>query len=385
MPEARLRIGINAVPLLTPLAGIGRYTFHLIRELQPLLPEPPLLFYGSDWSTEMRGNASPSVAGAKRWIGRAIPDAYKLARFLQQRRFTAGARRNGITLYHEPNYLAFRFDGPAVVTVHDLSWIRYPETHPRERVKMMNEIVPRVVAEAAEIIVDSEFVRGEVVAHFGVAPERVTAIPLGVTDEFRPKTAESSAASLSAYGVRHGQYVLTVGTLEPRKNLSTVIEAFAGWPAPLRKRFPLVIAGLPGWGNGRADESSRRMVEAGEILVLGFVPQEDLPALYAGARMFVYPSIYEGFGLPPLEAMACGAPVIVSRRASLPEIVGVAGTMVEGLDAVELRERMRVLAEDDAVHRERSTAGLERSRRFTWRACAEGTLAIYRRAHAGAP
>ena len=373
-------VGINGVALLSPLTGIGQYTLHLVRELQQLLPMQPWLFYGSGWNRELRNAPLPGVDGIKKLIKRAVPNPYMVARFLQQRQFSRGVKQQGIRLYHEPNFLAYRFGGPTVVTVHDLSWIRHPETHPAERVRVMDKLMPRVVETAAEIIVDSEFVRQEVIGHYGVAPERVTTVLLGVAPAFRPQPESACRTVLAAQGLRYGEYLLAVGTLEPRKNLATVIAAFSRLPQAMRKRTPLVIVGMNGWGMDRFPDSLRRLIEQGEVKLTGYVPQQDLPLLYAGARLFVYPSIYEGFGLPPLEAMACGVPVIVSRRASLPEVVGEAGILVEAMDEAGIAGHMQALVEDAALHARLAAAGLEQARRFTWRQCALETLAVYRKA-----
>jgi glycosyltransferase involved in cell wall biosynthesis len=374
-------IAINATPLLSPRTGIGQYTFHLVRELQALLPEPPHLFYAGSWTRELRIAPAPS-AGVRQSLNHFVPNAYKLSRFLQQMRFSTGVRAHGIGLYHEPNFVAFRFDGPMVVTVHDLSWIRYPEMHPRERVKLMDETMPRVVRDAAQIIVDSEFVRGEVISHYGLDPRRVTAVPNGVNSDFHPRDAAECASVLAAMGLRHGEYVLTVGTLEPRKNLATAVAAFESLPQALRRRFPLVVVGMSGWGRERLPPALRAMADAGEARITGYLPQEELPMLYAGARLFLYLSVYEGFGLPPLEAMASGVPSIVSRRASLPEVVGDAARLVDPLDERAIAELLAALLDDDRARESMRAAGLLQATRFSWRACAERTLAIYKRAAA---
>jgi glycosyltransferase involved in cell wall biosynthesis len=374
------RVAIDARSLLTPLTGIGQYTFHLAQELGALLPEKPWLSYDGDWAREVRPPPMPSQPGAGAKVKRAIPFAFEAGRFLQQRRFTAGARAHAIGLYHEPNYLAFRFDGPSVVTVHDLSWIHYPQLHPAWRVRGMNAAMPRVVRDAAQIITDSEFVRAEVIAHFGLPAQRVSAVPLGVAPGFRPMEAAAMAPVLAAHGLAAAGYVLAVGTLEPRKNLATVLAAYSGLPEATRKRFPLVVAGMQGWGMEQTPGAMRGMVAAGEVRLLGYVPQASLQALYAGARLFVYPSIYEGFGLPPLEAMASGVPVIASRRGSLPEVVGDAGVLVEPLDEIELREAIARLLEDDAARRALSASGLDQAAKFGWPRCAAETLAVYEKA-----
>jgi glycosyltransferase involved in cell wall biosynthesis len=375
----RVRVGINAVPILSPLTGVGQYTYRLITELQPILPQRPWLFYGTSWARELRSAPAPGARELNNAIKRFMPHPHLITRLLKQTRFSTGVRRHKVNLYHEPAYLAYRFKGPTVVTVHDLSWVRHPETHPAERLREMNRFMPRVVEQATHIVVDSEFVRREVMTHYGVAGDRVTTVLLGVGQEFRPIDSTHSRPALEQFGLKHGHYLLAVGTLEPRKNLSTVIAAFEQLPETMRQRFPLVIVGMKGWGMEHFSDSLRKLVSRGEVRLLGYVAQKELPALYSGARLFVYPSLYEGFGLPPLEAMACGAAVIASRRASLPEVVGNAGILVEPMDDVAIAGHMRALIEDDALHASLCRAGQERAKVFTWRKFALETLAVYKK------
>lgn len=374
-----VRVGINAVPLLSPLTGVGQYTYRLITELQHLLPNKPWLFYGTSWQQEIRTEAALGARGLNNAIKKLFPHPHLVARFLKQTRFSSGASEHRINLYHEPAYLAYRFRGPSVVTVHDISWIRHPEMHPAERVREMNRVMPRVIKHASHIIVDSDFVREEVMSYYGVAPERVTTVLLGAAPEFRPLDAAQCASALGKFELQHGRYLLAVGTLEPRKNLATVIAAFAQLPDALRQRYPLVIVGMNGWGMESFSDSLRHMIAKGEVRLLGYVAQKDLPALYSGARMFVYPSLYEGFGLPPLEAMASGTPVIASHRASLPEVVGSAGLLVEPLDDGTIAQHMRALIEDEALHARLRMAGCERARTFTWSRFAQETLSVYKK------
>ena len=371
------RIAINALPLLLPRTGIGQYAYHVIRGMQARLVRPPALFYGYDWDEAIRRPAPPEPPTLVQQVKQRMPFGYELARFLQQRAFDARVKRERFDLYHEPNFLAQRFDGPTVVTVHDISWVTHPETHPAERVRAMNKTMPRVVREARLLIADSESTRRDVIRHYSVPPERVRTVLLGVTGEFIPMDAASTRAALDRMGLEHGAYVLAVGTLEPRKNLATAIAAYAALPEALQARHPLAIAGMRGWGDQRLSPQAAALVAQGRIRLVGFVPQEDLPALYAGARVFVYPSLYEGFGLPPLEAMACGAPVIVSNRSSLPEVVGDAGIQVEALDVDALAARLRELLEDEALRARLAAAGHERSKQFTWDRTLDQTLAVY--------
>jgi len=373
-----MRVGINAVAMLSPLTGIGQYAYNLVRELQDLRLSP-WLFYGASWSQELRAMTLPGMETAKTVFKRLVPKPYVVKRFLLQQTFSHGAKRNRIALYHEPNFMSYRFAGPAVVTVHDLSWLRYPETHPPERVREMNRVMPVAMQNAAHVLVDSDFVKREVMAHYGLPESRITTTLLGVSTDFQPMTAAQCAVPLDRYRLQYGRYILAVATLEPRKNLSSLIAAFAQLPDTLKRRYPLVIAGMRGWGDSVVTESLRNMIAKGEVRLVGYVPQADLPKLYAGARMFVYPSLYEGFGLPPLEAMACGVPVIASDRASLPEVVGNAGILTEPLDESRIAQHMRTLIEDDGLHAHLAKAGRMRARQFTWRKCAIETLAVYRR------
>lgn len=374
-----MRIAINGVSMLSPLTGIGQYTFNLVHELQAMQLSP-WLFYGADWRQDIRAQSVPGIGVAKSLIKRLVPRSYVASRYLLQRVFDRGVRQHCIQLYHEPSFMTYRFRGPAVVTVHDLSWLHYPETQPVERVREMNRLMPQTLQAAAHIVVVSEFIRKEVMDCFGVSGDRISTTLLGVAKEFRPMDADQCAPVLKEYDLNFGCYLLAVATLEPRKNLGTLINAFAQLPAALRKRYPLVIVGMHGWGEGVVAPGLRQMIACGEVRLTGYVPQKDLPSLYAGARLFAYPSLYEGFGLPPLEAMASGVPVIVSNRASLPEVVGDAGILVEPLDDAGIVQHMRALIEDDALHLRLSETGRRRSRLFSWRKCAQETMAVYRRA-----
>lgn len=373
-------LALDAVPLLSPLTGIGQYTYQLASHLRHLWPQPPWLFYGTRWERDLRDPVPPSAETVTGTIKRAVPMGYRISRALQQMRFSAGARAHRIGLYHETNYLAFRFAGPTVVTVHDLSWIRYPEAHPAERVKSMNAAMPGVVREATRIIADSDFTRSEIIGHFGVSPDKVDTVLLGVLPEFHPREEHQCAEVLRAHQLGFGRFVLAVGTLEPRKNLATTVAAFAQLPQSLRHAFPLVIAGASGWGDSPFRSALDPLLERGEARLVGYVPQADLPLLYAAARAFIYPSLYEGFGLPPLESMASGVPVISSNRASLPEIVGDAGLLGDPLDVDTLGGDLRRLLEDGPLHRALSQAGLERAARFTWTNCARRTADVYMKA-----
>jgi alpha-1,3-rhamnosyl/mannosyltransferase len=375
----RLRLAVNAVPLRAPLTGIGQYIRHLMAAIEARGDVDIRYFYGTHWGRNTKVSPVPMEDAAKRVIKRAIPYSYVLMRAVQRPVFAAGVRAFHPQVYHEPNYVSLPFSGPTVPTVHDLSFVHYPETHPKDRLSHLDRYLPATLARAAHVITDSEDVRRDAIAHFGLNPARVTAIHLGVDPAFAPREAAQCGDVLARRGLRHGGYVLSVGTLEPRKNLVAAIRAFAALPGRLRSRTPLVVAGCNGWLSEDIDRMIRAAQGAGWLQFLGYVPQADLPIICAGARLFVYPSRYEGFGLPVVEAMASGVPVVASSVSSLPEVAGDATELVHPDDTDALRTALVRLLEDDGRRADLRARGLERARHFSWQRCAEETVAVYRR------
>ncbi len=374
-----IRVGISALSLLVPHTGIGSYTRNLGNALVATEGVEARFFYGYGWSAEVRQAGLTGAARLRTSVLKIIPRPYWLMRLgVQQRCFTRGARKQAFDVYHEPAFFPFRYAGTTVITIHDLSPLRHPETHPVERVRQFEKRLPWAAGVAAKIIVDSHFVKREVMDLLGVDEQRIRPIHLGVTDEYHPRPPPATAACLARYGLQRGAYVLAVGTLEPRKNLLEALEAHAQMSDAQRQRFPLVIAGPKGWLAAALEKRIEAAERRGEVRWLGYVPAADLPLLYAGASLLVYPSLYEGFGLPVLEAMASGVPVVASNRASLPEVAGDAAVMIEPGDATRLRDAMLALLEDEREAARRATLGLSQAARFTWEKCAHETLQVYR-------
>ncbi len=343
----RVPVAYNATALLSPLTGVGNYARSLALALEATGEVELNYFYGAGWGKALRDAPVPQIVAGKQMVKRFVPNAYAVMRFLQQARFSAGVRRLRGAVYHEPNFLAFAFDGPTVTTAHDLSWLRYPETQPADRVRAMSERFPVALERSSHVITDAESVKRELVEAFGVAPERITAVPLAARAAFKPVSEEASVSTLAGYGLSCRRFLLCVGTLEPRKNLELAVRAYASLPPGTQDRFPLVIVGMRGWLTSKLDHLLAPLAESGRVRPIGYVDDTTLAVLYGSARMLVYPSLYEGFGLPPLEAMASGTPVIVSNVSSLPEVVGDAGIQVDPHDVEALREAIRVLSEDD--------------------------------------
>ena len=375
--KKRVKIGINATALLSPRTGIGQYIYCLGEALIDLGVVHPCFFYGHKWSNELRTTPVPNIAAFKEGFKKRIPNAYAVSRTLLQALFSAGQYRDAVDLYHEPNYMAFGFRGPTVTTVHDLSWIRHPETHPKDRLRAMDRHFPRSLENAKAIITDCSFVKQELVDVFGIDPSRVHPVLLGVSPAFFRRSSESCREVLVERGLVYGEYFLSVGTLEPRKNISTLLDAFSSLPLHLKERCPLVLVGMRGWLSSAIEKKMRPLVDKGWIRLLGYIPDEEMPMIYSGAAAFVFPSLYEGFGLPPLEAMACGVPVIVSNTSSLPEVVGDAGIPIEPLDVDSISGAMKRVLEDGVFASELSHRGVAQAASFSWRRTAEETTGVY--------
>lgn len=363
------------MPLLNPLSGVGQYVQQLYQEIVALGVDTDF-FYGYCWDNSLRAGAGPVVSRIERFSQNTVV-GQKSVSLARKALFSIGSGLRRGYLYHEPNFIPLPTSAPYVMTVHDLSPLRMPETHSASLVKAFEKKLSSAIERAQAILVDSDFVKREMLHYFPDAHAKVKTVLLGVNESYKPLTEEASSPFLREANLEYGHYILTVGTLEPRKNLVSALKAYARLPQVLRSRYPLAMAGMKGWLNDELDQLVAPFVRRGEVRLLGFVPDNVLNALYSGARFLMYPSLYEGFGLPPLEAMACGTPVLCSNRASLPEVVGDAGIQIEPLDIEAMTNAMMQLLEDDSLHAVLRASGLKRSRQFTWRDTAINSLAVF--------
>jgi glycosyltransferase involved in cell wall biosynthesis len=383
---APVKLILNVDAITPPLTGIGRYALRLAQGVRnhPAISEVKY-FSAYKWVSdpERALQANGALAGLRRLVpGKSL--AMRAYFALRQQAFDRLARKFDDYVLHSPNYLLFEHSGPRVCTVHDLSWLHYPEYHPKERVQIMLRRMPRSLQIADAVISDSEFVRREIIEKFSLDPSRVHAIPLGVDDVFKPRSGDETQHVLSPYGLIHDGYLLALATLEPRKNLERLLDAYEMLDGALRRRFPLVLAGGLGWHAARLVERIDGLVSRGEIRRLGFVPENALSFLVAGARALAFPSIYEGFGLPPLEAMACGVPVVASSGSCIFEVTGDSALLVPPEDTRELKAALERALIDEQWRLIASAAGIARAREFTWQRCVAATVQIYQRAAATA-
>lgn len=365
-----LKVAIDARQLVLGPSGDRTYLLNLLREYPGLAPDWRFaLCYERDGPAGLPTDVSGDSFSVHRlpafpgwlWTPMAWP------RFLR----TAGAH-----VGHAQYLVPPRAPCPTVVTIHDVSFLRHPEWFPARAVRVMRRLIPWSARWATRIITGSEHAADEISGLCGVAREKVVVMPYAAGADFTPGDRHRAREHVAAaYGLTD-RYVLAVGLIQPRKNLPRLLEAFVA----VTRRHNDVVLAVAG-RDGPEAQAVRQLVAGlglvGRVRFLGSVPEADLPELYRAATMLVYPSLYEGFGLPALEAMACGTPVVASCTTSLPEVVGEAGLLVDPLSVGEIAQAMeRVLSDADLAAR-LSAAGLARAQRFSWRRCAEQHLALF--------
>lgn len=373
-----MRVALNVSILRAPRTGIGHYVAELCEALRGEDGLELDLYSGWSWGDALPSSPMPGYSRLSSLIKDFVPQAYRLRRAVEQRGFSHGVRRLRPALYHEPSLWPFEFDGPMLMTLHDLAHVHYPHTQPADRLREIERHVQTGLQRAARILVDSQYVADEAQRHYGIAAEKLVVAPLGYAERFRPRADEDLAPLLATMGLLPRQYLLCVGTLEPRKNLELALSGYLALPEAIRSRYPLLLAGMSGWNSERLQGSLRGALSTGQVRLLGYQPDEKLAELLAGARMLLFPSLYEGFGLPVLEAMASGTPVLLGPNSALPEVAGEAGFYLEDPDPQAYAQAIRQLMEDQPLWQRLREAGLERARLFSWRRCAQITAGVYR-------
>jgi len=373
-----VRIAVNGLFWSQPRTGSGQYLRHLLRALTEFEAQHQyrlvLAAHNSQFATRNSHTLrTPFDHVSENWT--------KL--WFEQVSFPRACRRLGADLAHVPYFGSpLAPSVPTVVTVHDLIPMLLPAYRGSFLVRAYTRLVATAAQRAAAIITDSECSKRDSVRVLGIPAARVHAIPLAAEPRFRPVEDTSIREAVRRRYNLPDEFILYLGGFDQRKNIATLIQAFAQF-ATRNSQFTtrLVLAGeLPRHDTTFTPDPRRLAHAAGmadRVVCIGDVSEEDKPALYSLATLFVYPSLYEGFGLPVLEAMACGTPVVTSKAASLPEIVGDAGLMVAPTDGEALAEAMAQLWRDADLRRDLARRGLERARGFTWQKTAQATLAVY--------
>jgi glycosyltransferase involved in cell wall biosynthesis len=286
------------------------------------------------------------------------------------------ATRARVDSLHTQYFAPLGYRGPLILAVHDLAYLHMPETFPPGLRVALRVLVPWSLARATHVVTLSEFSRRDIIERYGVGTDRISVVPGAARSTFRASSPGATAGVLSRYGLEPG-FVFTVGRLNRRKNLSRLIEACALLRQGRHPRLQLVIAGKLDFGAQAVLGTARHADHGGAVRWVGLVPDEELSAFYTGAAAFVYPSLFEGFGLPILEAMACGTPVVSSNRTAMPELLGDAGLLVDPEDVTGMANAIGRIIEDRALAAELSQRGLARTRQYSWQATARRARAVY--------
>ncbi len=351
-------------------AGISTFIFHLLVQLPHVAPD--LQFHA------FTGEATaPRISTQIKWHLTHLPTTSPVARIFWEQLiqpYRAGAWR--LNLFHGLAYVVpFLAPVPTVVTVYDLSFFFFPYLF-RPLNRLYLQFGTRLaVRRARRVIAISESTKRDLVRVFGIQGEKVSVTPCGVEGKF---FADEKGSARDLPLRLPERFILHVGTLEPRKNLPRLVRAFAQAKRTAQLPHKLLLAGGRGWDDGELDRAIEDSGRREEIVRLGFVAPEHLPALYRAAEVFVYPSLYEGFGLPPLEAMASGTPVIVSNASSLPEVVTTAGIQVDPRDENALADALALVLTNSQLREELRTRGIRQARQFSWSATAQATALVYR-------
>jgi len=388
-----MRVLVNGLSASGSMTGIGHYTSQLLRCLRQqinaeeigafpnrMVRQARSLWAGIRLRVEHRQLPSTMSTTSREkpsWRKRTMRSLRSSGQWLLARHFRAVSRRGGYDLYHEPNYIPLPSDLPTVATIHDLSVLLHPEWHPADRVAHFERHFLPGLTQCVHFLAISEFGRQEIIRTLNLPPEQVTRTYMGIRPGLHPLPEAEVQCALHRMGLPP-QYLLFVGTIEPRKNVKTALRAYCSLPNEVRERYPFVLVGGWGWNSG---DVARFLEDEGRprgAIHLGYVREEHLSVLYNGARALVYPSLYEGFGLPPVEMMACGGAVLASTAGAVTETVGDNAHLTHPNDLDGWREAMLRVIEDDDWWFSLRRGAVETASSFSWEQCAADTLKVYR-------
>lgn len=366
-----MRLIMNAIPLLGEQTGVGHYAYHIAEAIFAHPEDFDIDFFYGWYSKKLLGTPGSMPLSTVAKLKKIVASQPLLRRICKKALCWTGKAQHFFSktvydCYFEPNFV-FLLDirtKHAVLTAHDLSYFFYPQWHPAERVRYMEKYFPKSLSRADRIITDTETIRQELINTFGIAEDRITQIYCGLDHHlFHLYDSERIALLRQKYQLSD-RFILYVGTLEPRKNLGNLLQAYLALPENVKKNVPLVLIGSMGWKNTEILEMIKK--HSSVIRLLGYVPANDLPIFYNAASLLAWPSWYEGFGLPVLEAMACGCPVLTSTCATLLEISGEAAKHTPPDDVQSIRDCLLEMLEDDALCASLRKKGFIQAAKFSW-------------------
>jgi glycosyltransferase involved in cell wall biosynthesis len=394
-PIPKMSVLIGAESLASRRSGVGRMTLEIARaaRVSPSIEHLALLLAEGLSGADILDHLDDPVSGPRPvqpvpipWkvaVGR-VPGVQTLRRIkhggLNRKVRDLSRSCGGRLVYHEPNMIARPVALPTVVTMNDLSWHHEPSWHPVERLQWIDRNLKATLRQASRFVAISQFTKDVVVRDLGVSASRIDVIPLAPADDFRPISAVDAIETLARYELADHGYVFSISTIEPRKNFDRLLAAHLRLPAAIRRRAPLVIAGGKGWGSVLARPEADAAIRDGTVRLLGHVSDADLVVLCSRAAVFAYVSLYEGFGLPVVEAMAAASPVLASSTTAVGELATGAALTVDPVDEDAIMHGMQRLIEDTDLAEQLRQAGLARAADYTWGRTIETLLHSWRQA-----
>jgi glycosyltransferase involved in cell wall biosynthesis len=372
------KIIINTIPLLVKLTGVGKYIYEVSRNLTNSDSFNYHYYYGYTSDKLIH----PPKQDAKKSFSLVYDYLLKsntLRNIIRRAVFSlSNLVSKKFDLYWEPNHILLPNikSDIKITTIHDLSVIKNPERHPADRVRYFNKNITQTILNSHHFITVSKFIKQEITEYFGISPEKITVIYNGFNQDIFRKYHENTLIFFAKQKKIPENFILYVGTIEPRKNLKNLILAYLELPEKLKKQYKLVLTGYHGWENSEIFNFIKK--ERENIIYTGYMDELELAYLYNLAKVLVYPSIYEGFGLPPLEAMACETPVITSNVSSMPEIYEDAAFYIDPKDPYDIKQAVETILEDNILLENLKQKGKERSMLFSWENSAKNHLKLFK-------
>lgn len=382
-----MKVILGCDPLLAPLTGIGHYTNQIAKQLDEdeqinlklfahgQFFERTIINRGSDTSdnaTSTFDNSNSLQKGLRARLAQnqiAVSLYRKVMPYIEKRRLN----RFSDYIFHAPNFILPEFDGKSVVTIHDLSTVRFPDFHPNARIGLVNDAIENAVENANHILTDSELVRSEIIEKYSIDKTKISALHLGVSTMFRPRTNDECIETLEKYRLAYQGYFIFISTIEPRKNVLRLLTSYEICREVNAKLPPLVLIGGQGWNSSREHEKMKELEQKGWIKYLGYVEQHEVPELLAAARALLFPSLYEGFGLPVAEAIQSGVPVITSDNSAMAEFTVESSLLINPYDTDAISRaitNLNDMYEDNAITIE--------AKDFSWQTHIQHLTSIYR-------
>ncbi|MCM8819700.1 MAG: glycosyltransferase family 4 protein [Candidatus Omnitrophica bacterium] len=373
-----MKIIINTTPLLSPLTGVGKYTYQIAKALIDLDRKNKYAFYQGYFSDTLFSPRTEqkflSYVGYVKSFFTYSPMTKRIWHSFKN--LGLKFRSDEFDLYFEPNFIPLPIRArKIIVTIHDFSFHLFPEWHPPDRIQYFQKNFWNNIMKADKIIFVSNYIKNEAINLFNFPAEKLTTIYNGVNKEIYRIYEQEELKPITQKYILPPKFIFYLGSIEPRKNIKGLILAYFELGPQFRKEFKLVLGGFRGWKNEEIHSLIKK--SNGDIKFLGYIREEELGKIFNLASMFVYPSFYEGFGLPPLEAMSCGCPVVVSNASSLPEVCGEAAYYIDPNDIESISKGILKLATDDVLKKNLTLKGIKQAHKYSWQESAKSLINIF--------